>query len=271
MPRICRARSISARRISPMLARMSGRSMAGLRIEPRSPPVQVATITSTPSATYLAVVAAPLLDSSSGWAWTCSSRKRSPAASNRSGGSFIAAHVAIDGSPTTRCQRAGRLPDARARRSDNGRHACDPERPALAGERRRRATGRRYPAPRLPRPVLIAIVAVVAAGAGELADLDGARARRPPVVRPRWRRTRSSPTRRIDATVTVDRPDPSPGRLPGARPRPRTSSRSARQLVPVEAPGRGRERPGRPHHGAPGHHRRGPGVLADLTARDRTC
>ena len=58
----------------------SGRSIAGLRIEPRSPPVQVATTTSTPSATYLAVVAAPLLDSSSGWACTCISRSRSPSA-----------------------------------------------------------------------------------------------------------------------------------------------------------------------------------------------
>ena len=37
-----------SRRISPMLASTSGRSIAGLRIEPRSPPVQVATSTSTP-------------------------------------------------------------------------------------------------------------------------------------------------------------------------------------------------------------------------------
>ena len=57
-----------------MFSRMSGRSIFGLRIEPRSPPVQVATWTSTPSATYLAVEAAPLLDSSSGWACTCISR-----------------------------------------------------------------------------------------------------------------------------------------------------------------------------------------------------
>src|SRR5699024_9063797 len=33
------------------------------------------TCTSTPSATYFAVLAAPLLDSSSGWAWTCISRR----------------------------------------------------------------------------------------------------------------------------------------------------------------------------------------------------
>ncbi len=69
-----RARSISWRRISVMFARMSGRSIFGFRIEPRSPPVQVTTWTSTPSATYFAVDAAPLLDSSSGWACTCISR-----------------------------------------------------------------------------------------------------------------------------------------------------------------------------------------------------
>ena len=46
----------------------------GLRMEPRSPPVQVTTSTSTPSDTYFAMVAAPLLDSSSGWAWTAISR-----------------------------------------------------------------------------------------------------------------------------------------------------------------------------------------------------
>ncbi len=37
--------------------------------------MQVTTITSTPSATYLAVVAAPLLDSSSGWACTAMRRR----------------------------------------------------------------------------------------------------------------------------------------------------------------------------------------------------
>src|SRR5262245_53041705 len=75
MPRMSRARSISWRRTSVMLAAMSGRSIFGFRIDPRSPPVQVATWTSTPSATYFAVEAAPLLDSSSGWAWTCMSRR----------------------------------------------------------------------------------------------------------------------------------------------------------------------------------------------------
>src|SRR5215213_602401 len=57
-----------------MFASTSGRSRFGLRIEPRSPPVQVTMWTSTPSATYFAVVAAPLLDSSSGCACTCISR-----------------------------------------------------------------------------------------------------------------------------------------------------------------------------------------------------
>src|SRR3954451_16471403 len=42
-------------------------------MEPRSPPVQVAMSTSTPSRTYRATVAAPLLASSSGCAWTASS------------------------------------------------------------------------------------------------------------------------------------------------------------------------------------------------------
>src|SRR3954452_24314997 len=60
-----------------MLARISGRSIAGFRIEPRSPPVQVTTWTSTPWSTYIRVLAAPLLDSSSGCACTCINR-RSP-------------------------------------------------------------------------------------------------------------------------------------------------------------------------------------------------
>ena len=73
-PRISRAASISWRRISEMFSSTSGRSIFGFRIDPRSPPVQVTTWTSTPSATYFAVLAAPLLDSSSGWAWTCMRR-----------------------------------------------------------------------------------------------------------------------------------------------------------------------------------------------------
>src|SRR4051794_5886717 len=59
-----------------MLSSMSLRCCrAGLRMLPRSPPVQVTTWTSTPSATYRAIVAAPLLDSSSGCAWTAIRRR----------------------------------------------------------------------------------------------------------------------------------------------------------------------------------------------------
>src|SRR3954454_738390 len=74
IPRISRASAISSTRICGSRSQTSGRSMAGLSTEPRSPPVQVATMTRTPSATYLAMVAAPLLDSSSGCACTASRR-----------------------------------------------------------------------------------------------------------------------------------------------------------------------------------------------------
>lgn len=68
-PRISRASSISFLRTSWMFSSMYASPWSlGLRMEPRSPPVQVTTSTSTPSDTYLAMVAAPLLDSSSGWA-----------------------------------------------------------------------------------------------------------------------------------------------------------------------------------------------------------
>lgn len=64
-----RASSISFLRTSWMFFSMYASPWSfGLRMEPRSPPVQVTTSTSTPSDTYLAMVAAPLLDSSSGWA-----------------------------------------------------------------------------------------------------------------------------------------------------------------------------------------------------------
>src|SRR5262249_5556017 len=65
------------RRISVMFSSTSGRSIFGLSTLPRSPPVQVTTRTSTPSATYRAIVAAPLLDSSSGWACTAIRRRPS--------------------------------------------------------------------------------------------------------------------------------------------------------------------------------------------------
>src|SRR4051794_36821627 len=49
----------------------------GFRTSPRSPPVHVTTSTSTPAAEYIAIVAAPLLDSSSGWACTAIRRNGS--------------------------------------------------------------------------------------------------------------------------------------------------------------------------------------------------
>src|SRR5919202_4990782 len=102
-----------------MFASTSGRSMLGLRIEPRSPPVHVTTWTSTPSATYLAVVAAPLLDSSSGWAWTCI--RRSMTAILGWGGE----------SPDARSDRAVRRPVASEPAA--GRHGHGRGRGARAG------------------------------------------------------------------------------------------------------------------------------------------
>ena len=67
--------AISARLMLGRSASTSGRSMALLSTLPRSPPVIVATRTSTPSLTYRAIVAAPLLDSSSGCA--CTAKRRS--------------------------------------------------------------------------------------------------------------------------------------------------------------------------------------------------
>src|SRR4051794_14751859 len=97
MPRMSRARSISCRRTSLMFAAMSGRSILGLRIEPRSPPVHVTTWTSTPSETYFAVEAAPLLDSSSGWACTCIRRRPAPGRSPGSRDMGLSLGGSIDG------------------------------------------------------------------------------------------------------------------------------------------------------------------------------
>ena len=174
-----RARSISARRISAMLASTSGRSIAGLRIEPRSPPVHVATTTSTPSATYLAVVAAPLLDSSSGCACTCSRRSLSPSASVRGPREFIAAHVAtrsaFRGVPLPPVETAppsaqnGDVPQPRAIRRQS---APDAER-----------IRRRYPPPRIPEPVLVACRSR-SRRRRRLADLGRHRGRQPAGRRP---------------------------------------------------------------------------------------
>src|SRR4051812_48186564 len=90
-----------------MLASTSGRSRFGLRIEPRSPPVQVTTWTSTPSATYRAVAAAPLLDSSSGCACTCISRSPAPGRAPPAGCWDMATRVggSIDGVDHTLIER----------------------------------------------------------------------------------------------------------------------------------------------------------------------
>ena len=75
MPSISCAAFISSRRTWAMSRRMCASSFSfSLRMSPRSPPVHETTITSSPSATYFAIVAAPLLDSSSGCACTAINR-----------------------------------------------------------------------------------------------------------------------------------------------------------------------------------------------------
>ena len=109
----------------------------GLSTSPRSPPVQVTTSTSTPSATYLAIVAAPLLDSSSGCACTAISRSRSPTGTPRSRSS---------NRPVTRqwrrrrshLVRAPMSPATRAPRRTVARRAAPPP-----GSRHRQVVGRR--------------------------------------------------------------------------------------------------------------------------------
>src|SRR3712207_4159065 len=90
-----------------MFSRTSGRSIFGLRIEPRSPPVHVTTCTSTPSATYLAVDAAPLLDSSSGCACTCISLRPARGAAAGDGGTGQSCHAEGVASTDTLAQRYG--------------------------------------------------------------------------------------------------------------------------------------------------------------------
>src|ERR1700712_3947859 len=60
---------------------MSATENFGFRMSPRSPPVHDTTITPTPSLAYFARLAAPLLDSSSGWACTAIRRSGASAAS----------------------------------------------------------------------------------------------------------------------------------------------------------------------------------------------
>ena len=251
-----------------MLASTSGRSMAGLRIEPRSPPVHVATTTSTPSATYLAVVAAPLLDSSSGCACTCSSRSRSPAASVRGS-------AGVHSRPCCHRPAEGRGPPRRSRQARSR---------ATMGEWRRRGRtqvvggGRRadpaagIPRPRIPRPVLVGADRGRRARRRRLADLGGASVRANPPVSARISAYTVQSDTRITATLTVDRPDPARpvacrvlAQAPTSSRWPSSSCRCAASAVP------GRQRRGGPDDSAPRHHRRGQGVFSDLTARGRNC
>ena len=60
-----------------MFSLTSGRSMAGFRMSPSSPPVQHTRTVWTPWSWYRATVAGPFEDSSSGWAWTARRHRRS--------------------------------------------------------------------------------------------------------------------------------------------------------------------------------------------------
>src|SRR5699024_1804652 len=75
-------RAISWRRISGSASTVTDGSSRrrGFSTSPRSPPVQVMTVTWAPSRTYLAVDPAPLEDSSSGCAWTATIRRGSSGA-----------------------------------------------------------------------------------------------------------------------------------------------------------------------------------------------
>lgn len=83
----------------------------------------------------------------------------------------------------------------------------DSTRPELSIADRERLA-RRYPAPRLPRPALIAIVAVVAAASLTWLIWTGLIHARP-VVSANVAAYTVVSDRRIDATVTIDRTDPS--------------------------------------------------------------
>ena len=89
----------------------------------------------------------------------------------------------------------------RATRSDS---AARPELSAADRER----LARRYPGPRLPRPVLIAIIAVVAAGSLSWL-IWTALVHAEPVVSAKVAAYTVVSDSRIDATVIIDRPDPS--------------------------------------------------------------
>src|SRR6478736_3309763 len=92
----------------------SGRSMAGLRISPSSPPVQVTSTDRTPLVLYSATVGAPLEASSSGWACSESRqrsamdesyRPRSRAAPHGAGGCVTSASMGPDQHPRDHARR----------------------------------------------------------------------------------------------------------------------------------------------------------------------
>ena len=73
--RIAAASSTSRCGPSSSSAAAASEARAGTRTSPSSPRVQVTRVTWAPSATYLAMVTPVPIDSSSGWAWTSSSRR----------------------------------------------------------------------------------------------------------------------------------------------------------------------------------------------------
>ena len=188
-----------------MLASTSGRSIFGLRIEPRSPPVQVATWTSTPSATYLR------------------GRRPRPCSTRRRGGRARASAGARRGQGC--CGMARIL----------GGDACRGEPSRTPGRPVRRART-------LAPPAVRRGVVAVAAGVPGLAGLDALVRSRPRRSPPSWSAsTSSTSTRRpswstsASATRTSRRPAccaPTPRTTPSsascASPRPHGGDRARR-------------------------------------------
>src|SRR5262245_38210783 len=103
------ARSSSPRRTAAMSAAISGLSMAGLRMSPASPPVQVTSTVRTPSAWYRATVPGPFEASSSGWACTVMRQRRE---------SGIAGHATGRGGPRRRATGTRARPGTECRELD---------------------------------------------------------------------------------------------------------------------------------------------------------
>src|SRR5665811_1940166 len=106
---ISAARASSSRRTSGRRALTSSVSMAGFKMSPASPPVAHTRTVRTPSAWYLATVDAPLLASSSGWAWTVNRQR-----------SAMTGKTTDSSSPNPR-QTVERLHYGRTRRPPGGR------------------------------------------------------------------------------------------------------------------------------------------------------